>query len=338
MKALVWTAPSKMEIEERSRTSPGPGWVTLQVEDSGICGSEIGAFLGHNELRRPPLVMGHEFSGRVVEVGPEVPKDWEGQLVTANPVLSCGVCRQCRLGLRQLCYSRKIIGVDFPGSYAEFVSVPAGSLYKVGDAVTGALVEPLACGVRAAALSGANVGDSVMVIGAGTIGLMTAKMLKARGAGNVTVSDTNAARLRWASAWGATKVLNPKNEDVSAFTKQATAGEGLDIIVDAVGAAETRSQAVTLIRRGGKAVFVGLHEAGSSIPGNDIVRSEKQVIGSFSYSDDDFARAVSLANQGFLDTSGGWLDVRGIAEGEASFLEQTTPTAPFSKILLNSRK
>ncbi len=327
-----------MEVEERPKPASRAGWVILQVEDSGICGSEIGAFLGHNELRRPPLVMGHEFSGRVVEAGQDVPKEWEGQLVTVNPLLSCGACRQCRLGLRQLCYSRKIIGVDFPGSYAEFVSVPASSIYRVDDPVAGALVEPLACGVRAAALSGASVGDSVMVIGAGTIGLMTTKMLRARGAGNVVVSDTNPARLRWAASWGATKVLNPKSEDTSAFVKQATAGEGLDAVVDAVGAAETRSQAVALIRRGGRAVFVGLHEPGSSLPGNDIVRSEKQVIGSFSYSDDDFAKAVSLANQGFLEASGGWLDIRGLGSGQESFLEQTTPTAPFSKILLNSKR
>lgn len=338
MKSLVWTAPSRMEVEERPKPSSRAGWVTLQVEDSGICGSEIGAFLGHNELRRPPLVMGHEFSGRVIEVGPDVSKEWEGRLVTVNPLLSCGACRQCRLGLRQLCYSRKIIGVDFPGSYAEFVSVPAGSMYRVDDAVAGALVEPLACGVRAAALSGGTVGDAVMVIGAGTIGLMTAKVLKARGAGQVIVSDTNPTRLRWASDWGATKVLNPKTDDLAASVKQATGGEGLDAVVDAVGAAETRSQAVALIRRGGKAVFVGLHEAGSSLPGNDMVRSEKQVIGSFSYSDDDFGRAVSLANQGFLQTTGGWLDIRGLGAGQESFVEQTTPTAPFSKILLNSRQ
>lgn len=338
MRSLVWTAPSRMEIEERPRPAVRPGWVLLEVEDSGICGSEIGAFLGLNELRRPPLVMGHEFSGRVVELGPEVAKEWEGELVTVNPLLSCGECRQCRLGMRQLCYSRKIVGIDMPGSYAEFVAVPASSLYRVKDAVAGALVEPLACGVRAAALSGTKVGDSVMVIGAGTIGLMTARVLKAMGAESVTVTDTNPARLKWASAWGAGAILNPKTDDISAFVKKSTAGEGLSAVVDAVGSVETRSQAVASIRRGGRAVFVGLHEGSATLPGNEIVRFEKQVIGSFSYSDDDFKRAVDMANGGFLDTSGGWLDIRDLDTGQASFLEQTTPSAPFSKILLTSRR
>jgi 2-desacetyl-2-hydroxyethyl bacteriochlorophyllide A dehydrogenase len=338
VRSLVWTAPSKMEMEEREKPVVKPGWVLLEVEDSGICGSEIGAFLGHNELRRPPLVMGHEFSGRVVELGADVPGEWKGELVTANPLLSCGECRQCRLGLRQLCYSRKIVGIDMPGSYADYVAVPADSLYRVRDAVAGALVEPLACGVRAAALSGTQVGDSAMVIGAGTIGLMTARVLKAMGAESVAVTDTNPARLRWASNWGATTVLNPKTDDVGAFVKKTTSGEGLSAVVDAVGSMETRSQAVASIRRGGKAVFVGLHEGSATLPGNEIVRFEKQVIGSFSYSDDDFKRAVDMANGGFLDTSGGWLDIRGLETGQASFLEQTTPSAPFSKILLASKR
>jgi threonine dehydrogenase-like Zn-dependent dehydrogenase len=105
-----------MEMQESSKPSVRPGWVLIEVEDSGICGSEIGAFLGHNELRRPPLVMGHEFSGKVVEVGPDVPQEWDGQMVAVNPILSCGQCRLCRAGQRNLCHSRKIIGVDYPGS------------------------------------------------------------------------------------------------------------------------------------------------------------------------------------------------------------------------------
>jgi threonine dehydrogenase-like Zn-dependent dehydrogenase len=338
MRSLVWTAPSEMQIQERPRPTLRPGWVLLAVEDSGICGSEIGAFLGHNELRRPPLVMGHEFSGTVVEVGPDVSKEWDGQLVAVNPFLSCGECRQCRMGQRQLCYSRKIIGVDHPGSYAEYVAVPSTALYRVGDPVMGALVEPLACAVRAASLTGADVGDSVMVIGAGTIGLMALRALKARGAGRCIVVDTNPARLRWASEWGATSILNPKADDVHSSVKDATAGEGVDSVVDAVGSGETRAQALASVRRGGKAVFIGLHENMSSLPGNDIVRSEKQVIGSFSYSDEDFRRAVALANGGFLETSGGWLDIRGLETGQASFLEQTTPSAPYSKIILRSRQ
>lgn len=336
MKALVWTAPSRMEMEEKPKPTLQSGWVLVSVDDSGICGSEIGAFLGHNELRRPPLVMGHEFSGTVAEVGPDVHGDWLGKLVTVNPLLSCNQCRQCRLGLRQLCNQRKVIGIDYPGSYAEYVAVPVSSLYPVKDSVSGALIEPLACGLRAATLAGTELGDSALVIGAGTIGLMVARALEARGAGRVVVADTNPTRLKWASDWGATEVVNPNADDVAAYVKRTT-GDGFDAVVDAVGSTGTRTMSLTSVRRGGRAVFIGLHEAGASLPGNDIVRSEKQVIGSFCYSDDDFRRAVELTNGGFLKTSGGWLDIRGLGRGQESFLEQTTPTAPYSKILLNSK-
>ena len=337
MKALVWKGPSLMEIEESPKPDLRPGWVLLAVEDSGICGSEIGAFLGHNELRRPPLIMGHEFSGLVTELGPEVPREWQGQLVTVNPILSCGQCRTCRRGLRQLCASRKIIGVDYPGSYAEFVAAPVGACYRIRDSLVGALVEPLACGVRATSLAQIETGDSVMVIGAGTIGLMATRLAGARGASSCVVVDTNPARLRWASNWGATSVLNPKTDDVQALVKESTSGDGVDCVIDAVGSSQTRAQGVAVVRRGGRVVLMGLHENATNLPGNEIVRFEKQLIGSFSYSDEDFRRAVVLADGGFLETSSGWLDIRGLETGQASFTEQSLGSAPFSKVMLRSR-
>lgn len=336
MKALVWKGPSLMEIEERPRPALGPGWVLVAVENSGICGSEIGAFLGYNELRKPPLIMGHEFSGTVSELGPDAPKELENQLVTVNPLVTCGHCRMCREGQRQLCMSRKIIGVDYPGSYAEYVAVPYFACHVVTDSVLGALVEPLACAVRATTLARIEVGDLVMVIGAGAIGLMITRLASTRGAGQSLVVDTNSARLRWASNWGATSVLNPKTEDLSSFVKKVTAGEGMDCVIDAVGTGETRSQSVTMVRRGGRVVLVGLHENVTKLWGNEIVRNEKQITGSFTYSDEDFRRSVLLARSNFLETSSGWLDIRSLESGQASFEEQSTGLGQHSKILLRS--
>jgi 2-desacetyl-2-hydroxyethyl bacteriochlorophyllide A dehydrogenase len=336
MKALVWKGPSMMEIEESPRPEVRPGWVLIQVEDSGICGSEIGAFLGHNELRRPPLIMGHEFSGTIVELGAGVPQEWEGRLVTVNPLVTCGQCRMCRLGQRQLCAFRKIIGVDYPGSYANYVSVPFTACHIIKNPVLGALVEPLACAVRATSLAQVEVGDSVMVIGAGTIGLMAARLIEDRGASRCVVVDTNPARLHWASNWGATSVLDPKTDDVASFVKDSTSGEGMDSVVDAVGLGATRAQGLACVRRGGRVVLIGLHENMTTIPGNEIVRFEKQIIGSFSYSDEDFRRAVLLADNGFIETSSGWLDIRGLESGPASFEEQAGGLAKHSKVLLRS--
>jgi len=112
MKALVWTAVGKMEIRDVEKPKPQPGWVLLRVSYAGVCGSDIGGFLGKNELRRPPLIMGHEFTGVVEEVGPGVSKDLIGRLFTVNPIIGCGHCRYCRNGLKNLCIARKIIGIE----------------------------------------------------------------------------------------------------------------------------------------------------------------------------------------------------------------------------------
>lgn len=327
-----------MVIEEKAKPELREGWVLVSVDRVGICGSDISGFLGHNELRRPPLVMGHEFAGTIVELGPGVPRDWEKQLVTANPVVSCGRCRMCQEGRRQVCSYRKIIGIDFPGAYADYVAVPISSCYKVKDAVAGALVEPLACGVRATYLSGAAPGDSVLVIGAGSIGLMVVRMMKARGVKDCIAVDTNQNRLSWASNWGASHTVNPKTGDLTSLVKSLTSGDGVDSVVDAVGSSETRVQSVSLVRRGGRAVWVGLHEGMSELPGNDVVRFEKQIIGSFSYADDDFRRAVELANGHFIETTSGWLDTRSLNSGQASFMEQSSESAPYSKILLDPKR
>src|SRR2546425_3907301 len=186
MKSLVWEANKVMRIRDVEEPMPREGWVVLEVRRAGICGSDIAGFLGRNELRKPPLVMGHEFSGVVVRVGEKVPGDMEGELVTATPIMSCGVCQHCKRGQRQLCLNRKVIGIDFPGGFADNVVVPATCCYAVTEEVGGALVEPLATAVRAARRSRVGLGDSVAVLGDGGIGLLIAQVLKtARGGGGL---------------------------------------------------------------------------------------------------------------------------------------------------------
>jgi len=337
MNALVWKAFSLMEMDDSPKPNLLPGWVLIEVRYSGICGSDIATYLGHNDLRRPPLILGHEFPGTIVELGADVPKEWANQLVAVNPQLSCGQCRRCRQGLRQHCPSRRAIGGYYPGSYADYVAVPFTACYRVNDPVKGALAEPLACALRVAGFSHVDVGGSVMVIGAGTIGLLVTRVLKAKGVDQCIVVDTNPARLPWATNWGATSVLNPKTEDLAAFVKKATMGESVDCVVDAVGSGDTRVQAVENVCRGGRVVLIGIHENLSTLPGNDIVTMEKEIVGSFAYTDEDFRRAVALANGNFLETSSGWLDVRSLKLGQSAFKEQSTGSAPYSKILLQSK-
>lgn len=150
----------------------------------GVLGSKVAAFSGHNELRTPPLVMGHEFSARVTSKGP-MGDFLPGDLATVNPLVSCGQCRACLVGNRQQCLPRKSIGIDLPGAFGEQVMVPIRQCYRISDPAQGALVEPLACAVRAVNQGHIALDDVVVVIGAGIIGLMSALVAKDRGAGRV---------------------------------------------------------------------------------------------------------------------------------------------------------
>lgn len=322
-----------MQIRDMPKPAPKPGWVVLDVRDAGICGSEISAFLGKNELRKPPMVMGHEFSGFVREIGDSVSPDLMGKLVAVNPLVSCMHCRYCKNGERHLCLERKFIGVDFPGGFAEYAAVPVLSCFPVMNPSKGALVEPFACAIRAVEHSRVRVGDTALVFGAGTIGLMATKLLRAGGASECVVVDTVPSRLDWARMWGATGTIDASRMTGVTGVK-SSAPEGFDCIVDAVGHDKTRSQSIEIVRRGGRVVFIGLHENLMSLPGNAIVRNEVEIVGSFCYSDDNFRRAISLAEHGFLETSGGWLDTRPLRLGQEAFVEQATGPAPFSKILL----
>lgn len=333
MKALVWTAIKRMEIKEVEKPKPGSGWVLLKVRYSGICGSDVSGFLGLNELRKPPLIMGHEFTGVVEDVGPNVPKDIIGKLFAVNPIVGCGYCRYCKMGLKNLCIERKIIGIDYPGAYAEYVLAPYDNLYPVSDPVKGALAEPLATSLRAVRLSGASLGDSVLVLGAGPVGAFAIKLLSASGIRDLTVVEINRNRLEWARKFGATRLIERSGDEALKEIKELYP-EGVDVVIDAVGSEVTRRLAINAVRRGGRIIFVGLHDNEVKIPGNVIVRNEIEIKGSFSYTDEDFRRAVNLLEQGLLDPREGWVDIRPLERGQESFEELTGTSTKYIKIML----
>lgn len=336
MKALVWMAAGKMDIMEVEKPRPGPGWVLLRVRYTGICGSDVSGFLGKNELRKPPLIMGHEFTGVVEDVGPSVPKDVVGNLFTVNPVIGCGHCRYCRMGLKNLCVERKIIGIDYPGAYAEYVLAPYDNLYPVSDPVRGALAEPLATSLRAFRLSGTSLGDSVLVIGAGPVGIFAIKLLSIGGIRDLIVVEINKNRLEWARKFGAARLIN-KGGDEALKEIRELYPEGVDVVIDAVGSEDTRRLAINAVRRGGRVILVGLHDNEVKIPGNIIVRNEIEIKGSFSYTDEDFRRAVNLLEQGLLEPREGWVDIRPLERGQESFEELTGTSTKFIKIILTPR-
>jgi threonine dehydrogenase-like Zn-dependent dehydrogenase len=302
VRALVFTAPGTVELLDVPEPDPGPGEVLVRVHAAGICGSELhGA--RHPGFRQPPLIMGHEFAGTSAD----------GDAVVVNPILSCGHCALCQRGLRNICRERQIIGVHRAGGFAERVAVPASALRPVPPGMlweTAALIEPTANAVHAwnragGALRGDGArGAQVAVIGCGAIGLLCTAMALSGGADRVDVSDLSPARLAAARGLGA------------GAAAPGLAGE-YDVVFDAVGSAATRAASVAHQRPAGVAVWLGLADEEAGFDANALVRSEKQIVGSFAYSDGEFAAAMALVREWDLTWAAGYP----LASGAVIFTE-----------------
>jgi threonine dehydrogenase-like Zn-dependent dehydrogenase len=335
MDALVWEAPRVMTMRQKDEPAPAPGEVKIAVAYVGICGSDLGGYLGHNALRKPPLVMGHEFSGTIVALGAGVTGLATGQKVTCNPLLYCGVCRFCRSGLRHLCVSRTLVGAHRPGAFAEFVCVPENTVVPLRDAMdlrSGAMVEPIAVGVRIGRLAGELAGETGLVIGAGPIGLLAVQALAAKGAAKVFVSDLDPARLAMAGKLGAATV-DPAADDLVEVVRKATGGLGAAVTVDAVGSAKTRAQAVAATRSAGKVLLSGLHEEAGMFPGSEVIRREIEVKGAFSYAPDDFDAGLVAARDRTMRLDP-WIVEAPLAEGGDWFARLADRPGNVSKVLL----
>jgi threonine dehydrogenase-like Zn-dependent dehydrogenase len=271
VKALVFTAPGRLELLDVPEPVVARGDVLVHVRAAGICGSELHG-VRHPGFRKPPLIMGHEFAGISAD----------GEAVVINPILSCGDCEQCRRGARHICPDRQIIGVHRAGGFAERVAVPRSAVRPLPPGLsweTAAVAEPAANAVHAWARAGGAAGARAAVIGCGAIGLLCLVAGLAGGAASVDVRDLSPGRLAVARELGAAAT------DLS--------GE-YDVVIDAVGAAATGAESIARQRAGGVAVWLGLAEEDAGFDANALVRAEKTVHGSFAYSDEEFGRAMSL--------------------------------------------
>lgn len=337
MKAAVWRGSKQLEMEEVHRPAPGQAEVLVAVRAAGICGSELSGYLGHNSLRVPPLVMGHEFAGEVVQIGEGVRSVREGDQVVVNPLLSCGQCALCRRGQENLCSKRSLIGAHRAGAFAELVAVPERACHLLPDGLTGvegALAEPLACSLRAVRLAGVEAQSSVLVFGAGAIGLFALRAAQVAGAARIAVVDTNPDRLRIARDWGAVTTVNPRENDLTAAVRDLTDGAGADCGIDAVGLPVTRRQLVENLRPAGTAVLVGLHQSETTLDGNDIVRREIRITGSFAYTQAEFAEAITLLQSKALPVDESWLQERPLDQAKQAFEDLIDRPSHIAKIIL----
>ena len=323
MRALVYTGPEAMSVQEVDDPVPGPGEVVVEVEAVGICGSDMHAYLGHDERRPAPLILGHEVAGRVAGTG---------RRVTVNPLVTCGRCAACRNGRDNLCPHRQIISMPpREGGFAQAVAIPERNLVDVPDDVSAeaaALAEPIACGWHAVRLARTHLDGPparALVYGGGAIGLGAALAVRAQGCGAVVLAEPNGLRRAYL------------RERVGLDAREPAEVEGdHDLVVDGVGIEATRAGASAAVRPGGVIAHIGLGSAAGGLDLRRMTLQEIAFVGTYTYTADDFracCTAMWAGRLGPLD----WTARRPLDDGAAAFADVRAGRLAEPKVVLDPR-
>jgi len=288
VKALVLTAYRRFEYCEVAEPQLAADEVLVRVEACGICGSDVHGMDGSTGRRIPPIIMGHEAAGVVARVGSAVERWQPGDRVTFDSTLWCGRCHYCLRGQVNLCERRRVLGVSCAefrqdGALAEFVAVPQHILYRLPDGLSfpcAAMVEPVSIAVHAVRRSGARLGDSAVVVGAGMIGALAVQALRAAGCSRVWAVEVDAGRRELAVRLGADEAFSPDQTDVLSEIRRRTEGRGADLAIEAVGIPATVSAAIAVVRKGGAVALVGNVSPQVELPLQTAVTRELSLYGS----------------------------------------------------------
>lgn len=289
MKALVLEEYMKFVFKEYPDPKlRAPDNVLIRVRAASICGSDVHGMDGSTGRRIPPLVMGHEASGEIIEVGSEVGGFRPGDRVTFDSTEYCGECFHCRRGEVNLCDNRKVLGVSCAdyrrdGAFAEYLVVPKRILYKLPDSLDFAdasIAEPASVAAHAAAITPIAMGDSMVVVGAGLIGLLLIQILRAHSPAAILAMDTDPERRLAALKAGASSALDPASPDTEKAILDLSAGRGFDRGFEAVGATAPIKTAIAATRKGGSVTLIGNVSPNVEIPLQSVVTRQISLLGS----------------------------------------------------------
>jgi L-iditol 2-dehydrogenase len=305
MKALLLSEYRHLEITDLPAPTPAADEVLIRVSACGICGSDVHGYDGSSGRRIPPIVMGHEAAGVVAVVGKDVRQVKEGDRVTFDSTVFCGVCQFCRRGEINLCDNRNVLGVscgDYrrAGAFAEFVAVPERIVHRLPESLAyphAAMLEAVSVALHAVSLSQIQSGQSGLVLGAGMIGLLTMQALRVAGCSIVYVADVDATRLKLASSLGVTETLLAAGSELASKISHLTKGEGVDVVVEAVGINDTVTAAVNCVRKGGTVTLVGNIAPEVTLPLQKVVTRQIRMQGSCA-SSGEYPQAIELVSSG----------------------------------------
>ncbi len=307
MNALLLTQYMHLEMVQMPVPAIGADDVLVRVRACGICGSDVHGMDGKTGRRIPPLVMGHEAAGEVVETGANVSDLRAGDRVTFDSTVYCGRCFHCARGEANLCDNREVLGVS-PGPYrrhgafAEYVSVPRRIMYRLPDTLSyehAAMIEAVSVAVHAVNLTPVRLGDSAVVVGSGMIGLLTMQAAKHAGCTRVIAVDTDEGRLKLALEAGATDAINPKTTDAAAAIRELTGGRGADIAIECVGATDPVRTAIAAVRKGGAVTLVGNVAPDIDLPLQSVVTRQIRLQGSCA-SNGEYPACIDMMARGAI--------------------------------------
>jgi len=326
MKALVHTKPYCFEYSDFPDPVPGDEDVLIRVKACGICGSDVHGSTGKTGRRIPPLIMGHEAAGVVEETGKNVDGFKQGDRVCFDSTVYCNKCDACRHGLINRCDKRQVLGVSVPafrrhGAFAEYVAVPSWIVSNIPDHmsfVDASLLEPASIGTHAANRAPMSKGDTVVVIGTGTIGLFILQGARLRGASKVIAVDVDDFRLDVAKQLGADVLINPQKSDLKQAVLSETEGKGANVSLEAVGYAKTFADAVSITRMGGHVVAIGNLEKLAEFDLQEFIARELTFTGSYA-SSGEFRACIELVASGKINVKPLISDVLPLEDGPAAF-------------------
>lgn len=310
MKAIVYHGPGDIRVQDVPVPSRGDDELLVKVDACAVCGTDLKSQKHGNPRIKGPLTMGHEFTGLVSEVGPQAVGGFSvGDRIVMATSVSCGECYYCRRRWPNLCVDLAPMGFSYPGGMAEYVVIPARAL-KNGHVIKtppetppghAALSEPVSCAVNSLSQCDLEDGDTVLVLGAGPLGLMNACVARSLGAGKIILSEVNDARLAQAEALGCDVLINPTKDDLTARVMGETNGLGADIAIVAAPAAAPQEQAVNLVRKRGTVVLFASLPKGAShlnVDSRPIHYGELRVVGTSDSAPWHVEKAVELLSSG----------------------------------------
>ncbi len=331
MKALVYTKPDEVQLQVINHPIMADEEVIVKINAVGICGSDIHAYHGHDPRRKPGLVLGHEFSGEIIDSKHNYYKI--GDRVTGNPLITCGKCNYCLEGRDNLCSDRSMIGMTRHGAYAEYMSIPGQCLITLPAKMameTAALNEPAATAYHAINTSIKMMvkplnQQRILILGGGAIGILAAIYLVKKFAANPLVAEINDLRRQSIEKHAKCQIINPINDKIPE--------NSFDFVIDAVGSAKTRIASMQAVAPGGVIMHIGLQDWASEIDMRKLTLAEISLLGTYTYSQSDLVATLQEIDKGYFGDFA-WVEERPLANGQDAFQDLVNGRTAAAKIIL----